>query len=57
MMSDVSLPGSIEPALRRDPQLDHKAHPFTGIGFLGIIAGALLFVAYISRGQISDRVT
>jgi hypothetical protein len=45
-MSDITLPGSIEPAKRRGPDLDRGIHPASGIIFLGIIASALLFVAY-----------
>src|SRR5215471_3128980 len=45
-MSDIALPGSIEPALRRGPDLDRGFHPLTGIIYMGIIAAALLFVAY-----------
>src|SRR5580704_1157630 len=45
-MSDVALPGSIEPALRRGPDLETGFHPLTGIIYLGVIAAALLFVAY-----------
>ncbi|MBR0970940.1 MULTISPECIES: inorganic phosphate transporter [Bradyrhizobium] len=45
-MSDVALPGSIEPALGRGPDLDRGFHPLTGIVYLGVIAAALLFVAY-----------
>jgi PiT family inorganic phosphate transporter len=45
-MSDIALPGSIEPAKRRGPNLDGGIHPASGIIFLGIIASALLFVAY-----------
>jgi PiT family inorganic phosphate transporter len=40
------LPGSIEPALRKGPDLDRGFHPLTGVIYLGIIAAALLFVAY-----------
>ena len=45
-MSDVALPGSIEPSLRRGPDLEKGFHPLTGIIYLGVIASALLFVAY-----------
>src|SRR5262252_2812605 len=45
-MSDMALPGSIEPALRKGPDLDRGFHPMTGIIYMGIIAAALLFVAY-----------
>src|SRR5271170_6043730 len=45
-MSDVALPGSIEPALRKGPDLDKGFHPLTGIIYMGVIAAALLFVVY-----------
>src|ERR1700741_39401 len=45
-MSDVSLPGSIEPAARKGPDLTGAINPITGIIFGGIIAAVLLFVAY-----------
>ncbi|MFT4116199.1 inorganic phosphate transporter [Bradyrhizobium sp.] len=45
-MSDVALPGSIEPALRSGPDLDRGFHPLTGVIYMGVIGAALLFVAY-----------
>jgi inorganic phosphate transporter, PiT family len=45
-MSDVALPGSIEPALRSGPDLDRAFHPLTGVIYMGVVAAALLFVAY-----------
>ena len=45
-MSDIALPGSIEPALTRGPDLDKGFHPLTGVIYLGVVAAALLFVAY-----------
>src|SRR5215469_5503318 len=45
-MSDVALPGSIEPALKRGPDLDRGFHPLTGIIYMGVVAAALLFVAF-----------
>jgi PiT family inorganic phosphate transporter len=45
-MSDVALPGSIEPALRKGPDLDSGFNPLTGIIYMGVVAAALLFVAY-----------
>ena len=45
-MSDVALPGSIEPARRKGPNLDGGFHPLTGIIYTGVVAAALLFVAY-----------
>jgi inorganic phosphate transporter, PiT family len=45
-MSDVALPGSIEPAIRRGPNLEGGFHPLTGIIYMGVVAAALLFVAY-----------
>src|ERR1700726_2351811 len=46
-MSDfAALPGSIEPAARKGPNLDGGFHPLTGIIYMGVVAAALLFVAY-----------
>jgi PiT family inorganic phosphate transporter len=45
-MSDVALPGSIEPARPKGPNLDGGLNPLTGIIYFGIIGAALLFVAY-----------
>ena len=45
-MSDMALPGSIEPAARKGPNLDSGFHPLTGIIYMGVVAAALLFVAY-----------
>ena len=45
-MSDLALPGSIEPALKKGPDLDRGFHPLTGIIYLGVVAAGLLFVAY-----------
>ena len=45
-MSDVALPGSIEPATHRGPNLDGGINPLTGIIYMGVVAAALLFVAY-----------
>jgi inorganic phosphate transporter, PiT family len=42
----MALPGSIEPALRKGPDLDRGFHPLTGVIYLGVVAAALLFVAY-----------
>jgi len=44
-MSDIALPGSIEPA-RRGPKLDHETNPLAVILFMGVVAAGLLFVAY-----------
>src|ERR1700740_3655381 len=51
-MSDVALPGSIEPALRRGPDLEKGFHPLTGIIYLGVVAAALLFVAYSIHADV-----
>jgi PiT family inorganic phosphate transporter len=42
-MTDVALPGSIEPA--KGPKLD-GVNPLQGIIYMGVVAAALLFVAY-----------
>jgi PiT family inorganic phosphate transporter len=45
-MSDIALPGSIEPAGRKGPDLTGAVNPLTGILFGGVIAAVILFVAY-----------
>jgi len=46
-MADVALPGSIEPAARSGgPKLDHGINPLQGIIYFGVVAAALLYVAY-----------
>jgi PiT family inorganic phosphate transporter len=45
-MSDIALPGSIEPAVHKGPDLGGVINPLTGIIFGGVIAAVLLFVAY-----------
>jgi len=45
-MSDVALPGSIEPAAKKGPDLDRGINPLQGIIYMGVVAAALLFVAY-----------
>jgi PiT family inorganic phosphate transporter len=43
-MSDIALPGSIQPA--RGPRLDHEINPLTLILFFGLLAAGILLVAY-----------
>jgi inorganic phosphate transporter, PiT family len=45
-MTDVALPGLIEPARRKGPNLDTGINPLTVIMMMGVVAAALLFVAY-----------
>jgi inorganic phosphate transporter, PiT family len=45
-MTDLALPGSIEPAITKGPDLDKGFHPLTGVIYMGVVAAALLFVAY-----------
>jgi inorganic phosphate transporter, PiT family len=45
-MSDIALPGSIEPAARTGPDLSGAINPLTGIIFGGAVAAVLLFVGY-----------
>jgi len=44
-MTDLALPGSIEPAAKR-PDLDKGFNPITLILFFGFLAAGLLYVAY-----------
>jgi inorganic phosphate transporter, PiT family len=45
-MSDVALPGSIEPAAKKGPKLDGGINPLQGIIYAGVVAAGLLFVVY-----------
>ena len=46
-MTDMALPGSIEPAKESGgPQLDQGINPITAILFVGVLAAGILFVAY-----------
>jgi inorganic phosphate transporter, PiT family len=45
-MTDIALPGSIEPAKQHGPKLDHAVNPITAILFMGALAAGILFVAY-----------
>src|ERR1700693_1464523 len=45
-MSDIALPGSIEPAKQRGPKLDHATNPLAAIIFMGVVGAAVLFAAY-----------
>jgi PiT family inorganic phosphate transporter len=46
-MTDVAaLPGLIEPATRKGPDLDRGQHPLTFIILMGVLGAGLLFVAY-----------
>jgi inorganic phosphate transporter, PiT family len=56
-MSDVALPGSIEPAARKGPNLDRGFNPLSGILFLGVVAAGLLFVAYSIYSDIETTGT
>ena len=53
-MSDIALPGSIEPAARKGPDLGGGINPLTGILFGGVVAAVLLFVAYSIYSDIGD---
>jgi inorganic phosphate transporter, PiT family len=45
-MSDIALPGSIEPAKQHGPKLDHATNPLAAILFMGAVGAAVLFAAY-----------
>src|ERR1700682_2225182 len=45
-MTDMALPGSIEPAKQRGPKLDHATNPLAAILFMGVVGAAVLFAAY-----------
>jgi inorganic phosphate transporter, PiT family len=56
-MSEVALPGSIEPAARNGPDLTGVTNPITGIIFGGVIAAVLLFVAYSIWADVDTTAT
>src|SRR5580692_7677982 len=56
-VSEIALPGSIEPAARKGPDLSGAINPITGIIFGGIIAAVLLFVAYSIYTDIGESGT
>ena len=51
-MSEVALPGSLEPAARTGPDLSGAINPLTGILFGGAVAAVLLFVAFSIQSDI-----
>ncbi len=53
-MSDIALPGSIEPAARKRPDLGGGIDPLTGILFGGVVAAVVLFVAYSVYSDIGN---
>src|SRR6478672_11735107 len=55
-MTDIALPGSIEPA-RKGPDLSGAINPVTGIIFGGIVAAVLLFVAYSIYSDMDETGT
>jgi PiT family inorganic phosphate transporter len=56
-MTDVALPGSIEPAARRGPDLTGAVNPLTAIIFGGALAAMLLYVAYSIYTDIGESGT
>jgi len=56
-MSDIALPGSIEPAARKGPDLGGVINPLTAILFGGVLAATVLFVAYGICTDIGDSGT
>ena len=56
-MSDVALPGSIEPAARKGPDLSGAINPLTAILFGGVLAAMVLYVAYSIYHDIGESGT
>jgi inorganic phosphate transporter, PiT family len=55
--SDVALPGSIEPAARKGPDLSGAINPLTAILFGGVLAAMVLYVAYSIYNDIGESGT
>jgi PiT family inorganic phosphate transporter len=56
-VSDVALPGSIEPAARRGPDLSGAINSLTAILFGGVLAAMVLYVAYSIYNDIGESGT
>ena len=56
-MSDFALPGSIEPAARKGPDLTGAINPLTAILFGGVLAAMVLFVAYSIYSDVTESGT
>ena len=56
-MSDVALPGSIEPAAHKGPDLSGAINPLTAILFGGVLAAMVLYVAYSIYHDIGESGT
>src|SRR5438445_11662831 len=59
-MKDMPSPGATKRAPRKRPGIDRGFHPLTGIIYMGVVAAALLFVAYsiyIDVGATGTKVT
>ena len=57
VMTDFALPGSIEPARKKGPDLDRGFHPLAGILFMGVIAAAVLYSAYSIYADVDETGT
>jgi inorganic phosphate transporter, PiT family len=57
LVSDVALPGSIEPAARKGPDLSGAINPLTAILFEGVLAAMVLYVAYSIYHDIGESGT
>ena len=57
LVSDVALPGSIEPAARKGPDLSGAINPLTAILFGGVLAAMVLYVAYSIYHDIGESGT
>jgi PiT family inorganic phosphate transporter len=53
IMADVAAVSTVQPPAARRPKLDKPLNPLTGIMFLGIIAIAVVYVAYSLYSDVS----
>ena len=56
-MSELALPGSIEPAARKGPDLGGAINPLTAILFGGVLAAMVLYVAYSIYTDVGESGT
>jgi PiT family inorganic phosphate transporter len=56
-VSELALPGSIEPAARKGPDLGGAINPLTAILFGGVLAAMVLYVAYSIYTDVGESGT
>ena len=54
-MTDIAAPlHSVAHTAMEKPKLDHPTHPLAAIGFFGVVAAGVLFMAYSLYADVTD---